>query len=72
MADLMQMSIQGVPVGSFLAMLVAFWALGMFLSRGTTQRESTAAPRSRVVPLPVCQETPGASRPAAAEGQLAA
>jgi hypothetical protein len=51
MADLAQVSIQGIPVGSFLAMLVAFWALGTFLTRGTTQREANAPPRSQVAPL---------------------
>jgi hypothetical protein len=71
MADLMQLSIHGVPVASLLAMLVAFWALGMILTRGGAQRESTGAPRTRVVPPPVRREAPAASRPATAQGKLA-
>ena len=72
MADLMQLSIQGIPVGSFLGMLAAFWALGMILTRRTAQPESTLALRTRVAPLPAPQETPAPSRPVAAERQLAA
>lgn len=72
MADFLQISIQGFPLVSFLAMLAAFWALGLLLTRETTQRASAPAARSQEAGLPVPQEAPAPSQPAATERKLAA
>ncbi len=71
MADFLQISIQGFPLVSFLAMLAAFWALGLVLTRGTPQRASAPAARCQGGALPVPQEAPPPSQPAAAARKLA-
>lgn len=49
MRELLQITIEGFPLDSFLAMLAAFWLLGFLLTRGGSRRsERHRAPRPAV------------------------